>query len=69
MLVPMRHPGDIVLGRVFVIERLFWRGTALPLGTMKLRWLLTASQVGYHYPGKLERDALDVERCRSSRTS
>lgn len=46
-------------GAVFVIERLFWRGRPLPLGVVRLRWLLPASRVGYQYPGRVEPDVVD----------
>ena len=59
MLVPMLGRSDFRRGRVFVVERLFWRSRPLPLGWLRLRWLLPASRVGYRYPGRVEPDVID----------
>lgn len=59
MPVPMWGQADFWKGRVFVVERLFWRGHPLPFGVLRLRWLLPASRVGYLYPGREEPDVID----------
>ena len=66
MIVPMFGVSSFWRGRLLVVERLCWRGRALPIGVVRLRWLLPASRVGYGYPGKRERDVLD-RPARSSR--
>ena len=43
-------------GSVFVVERLYWRAKALPIGRLRFRWLRTRRERGYDYPEKLERD-------------
>jgi hypothetical protein len=59
MIVPMRGEASFRRGAVFVVERLYWRGRPLPVGVLKLRWLLPASRVGYDYPGRQLPDVLD----------
>ncbi len=59
MIVPMRGTVSFVRRKLFVVERLYWRGRPLPIGLLKLRWLLPASRVGYDYPGRKLPDVLD----------
>jgi hypothetical protein len=59
VIVPMLGRDDVRRGRVFVVERLFWRSRPLPVGRVRLRWLLPASRVGYRYPGRQEPDVID----------
>lgn len=58
MFVPMTGDAEVKVGNVFVVERMFYKGSPLPLGRVYLRWLLSAGQRGYLYPGKVERDVL-----------
>lgn len=58
MLWIMLGQDAIRRGRVFVLERYYWNGKPLPIGRLRFRFLLTASQRGYYYPGKHERDCL-----------
>lgn len=58
MPVPMLGDASFWRGRVFCVERLFWRGRPLPIGIVRLRWLLPASRVGYRYPGREEPDVI-----------
>lgn len=59
MIVPMLGNSGYWRGKTFVVERLYWRGKSLPLGMLRLRWLLPASRAGYPYPGKKEPDVID----------
>lgn len=65
MIWPMWGEDEIRRGAWLVVERLYWRGRPLPLGWARLRWLTSASEQGYGYPGKplrLERELPDHRR-------
>lgn len=59
MIVPMFGKQSFWRGTWLVVERLFWRGRPLPIGVLRLRWLLPASRVGYLYPGREEPDVIE----------
>ena len=58
-MISMSSPTSCSPSCWFVVERLFWRGRALPIGIVRLRWLLPASRVGYRYPGREEPDVIE----------
>lgn len=59
MPVPMWGSKSFWRGRVFVVERWYWRGRPTWFGVLRLRWLLPASRVGYRYPGREEPDVIE----------
>lgn len=59
--LPMLGTEPIFCTNLLAFERLYWRGHPLPLGVVRLRWLATAREEGYWYPGKRQRDVLGQE--------
>ncbi len=58
MVVPMPGVKSAVAVGPLVVERLYWKARALPLGVARLRFLKTARERGYWYPNKCLRDVL-----------